>query len=148
MEEAESDIESARDKRRIRGEAKDNKRGNEPVGLGLNVRREVEERPTYTAPSASPVVVNVGTSDNNKDESLISRLATFATTGPEYDRSRRLRASVEILNDSVHDENERTTLAERLDLAIAHRNKVKPSELDKIKSSAFGMFDKLKEFMT
>ena len=154
LEELEDDLRAYDDRRQSRRDVRDARRtAEEPQGLGIRHsagRRSIEEAEPTPAPSPPvQVVVNSGNGSggNGSGGDLITRLAAYVTTGPDYERDGRLRRAVEMLRASSNGEEERQDLAQKLDAAVTARIKNQPSEFAKAKQAVSMTFDKMKDIL-
>lgn len=93
--------------------------------LGLGIRKALTPEappPRPIADSPTPVVVNVGSAVAPAGADIITRLAVFVTTGPDYAKDQRLRQAVDMLAPSCGSDAEREEMGRRLDAAIAERS--------------------------
>jgi hypothetical protein len=103
-------------------------------------------------PSAqAPVVVNVGANSQNGNGSnavggdIIDRLASHIVAGRDFEQSQRMRYAVSVLSDSTTTEEERNTLAARLDEAVASKKKTNEGGIVKTARAAFSKLAHLLE---
>lgn len=100
-----------------------------PVGLGIANRMTTKpqsQSEIEAAPPQTPVVVNVGNgggTNNSSGFNSIDLLATYVTTGNDFERDSRLRTSINILRTNTSTDEERRVLAAQLDEAIASKKK-------------------------
>lgn len=153
IEETEAEIRLGRDDRQRRRDAKEARRADDaPVGLGIRPRSAPEaEAPAPPPTPQGQVVVNVGGGNGAPAPAAggdtIARLATYVTTGPEYERDTRLRSATEMLHASSGNKEEGLALAAQLDAAVAARIKEQPSEIVRATRAVGVAYDKIKDFL-
>lgn len=102
-----------------------------------------------TSPVQAPVVVNVGGNGASGGGSsavggdLIDHLASHILAGRDFEQSQRMRTAVSILADAAATDEERKTLAARLDEAVAAKKKLKSSESTSFARMAFNKLSHL-----
>lgn len=115
-----------------------------PEGLGgaidaivrqQKMKHEEAENPLAPSSQNGGVVVNVGGGTANGSGShaiagdIIEHLASFVVSGQEFEQSHRLRTAVSVLSGAGTTDEERKTLAARLDEAIAAKKKTRSSSI-------------------
>ena len=138
-------------------EEKDENVFSKPEGLGssidriINQHRDKEnEEESQQVNAQAPVVVNVGggaatngTGSNAVGGDIIDRLATHIVSGRDFEQSQRMRYAVEVLAGTTSSDEERKTLAARLDEAVAAKKNSKRGDSTSFARMAFNKLSHL-----
>ena len=120
-----------------------------PPHTGLTVAEAIKQLSDETpasaaasaAPAQAPVIVNVGGSTGSGD--AIDRLASYVADGTQFERNQRLRVVADILKATSRTDEERRSLGERLDAAVATKLQARGEAGGGIVSAARVAFDKI-----
>jgi hypothetical protein len=122
IEADEAEMAGRRDRKRTRDE-----RSTQASGMGLFRGQSLEPATADPQPAPVPVVVNVG--GDRPTEDLISRLAQRVTDARDYERESRKREALSIIKTYARDDDERRSLAEKLNEEIERRADKSPASL-------------------
>lgn len=120
------DEESLRTRQEDRRPRRDSKVPGESSGLGFGrTLRETSAPKISVAEPAQGLTVNVNTAPTGGGD-LVSRLATFVAGGKDdYERQSRKLMAADMIRDSGGSLEEREALADKIDKAVAEKDKAK-----------------------